>query len=407
MPHALPLLFLCLQGPPAELRVQDLRAHIGFLASDELEGREAGTRGERLAVLYIAQQFERLGLQPAGADGSYLLPFDLKGKEAYVVAGLLPGTDARRSGEILVVGGHHDHVGIGRSGADRIHNGADDNASGTAGVLELAEWFAAHPARRPILFLTFGAEEKGLLGSQHFVQSGVVPRERLRAMLNLDMLGRSRDGYLFLGGLGTAEEFHELLDPLVRESGLRVETHDGGLAPSDNTSFYQAGIPSLFFFTHIHEDYHQPSDEADKINYEGEVAVLRLARAVAQALADHDGPLTFREQSDYALPADFYERMTTVFEAAAAREERRGRLGFRIEERATAEGALVVTEVREGSPAARAGLVPGDVLSAVDGQAIATKDDLRRLLAQREKGHLVELLVRRGGADQRLEVTLE
>ncbi|MFQ5750082.1 MAG: M28 family peptidase, partial [Planctomycetota bacterium] len=199
------LLFLALapfQAPTnaAEIRVQDLKAHIGFLACDAMEGRESGERGGHLAARYVASQFERFGLQPIGKKRSglpedYLLPFEAAGRTCFNVAGLLPGTDPVFAKRAFVVGGHHDHAGIGGPGAmgppGQIHNGADDNASGTGGVLELAEYFAAHPARHPILFMTFSAEERGLLGSQAFVKSGLYPAENLFAMINMDMVGRS------------------------------------------------------------------------------------------------------------------------------------------------------------------------------------------------------------------------
>ncbi|TAH38923.1 MAG: M28 family peptidase [Planctomycetota bacterium] len=402
---------LLIQDPPSELRVQDLQAHIGFLASDELEGRESGERGEKLAVQYIVQQWERLGLKPIAPDGAYTLAFEAAGKKCTNTAALLPGTDPKLADQILVIGAHHDHAGIGGPGSPggmgnpgEIHNGADDNASGTAGVIELAEWFAAHPTRRPILFMTFSAEERGLLGSADFVAHPPFPLQNIRAMLNCDMIGRSSDGYLFLGGLGTADEFHALLDPIIENSGLKVEKSDDGMAPSDNSSFHAAGVPALFFFTHIHPDYHMPGDDADKINYPGEVAVLQLVRAIVQAIQDHDGPLTFHERPEMGMPADFNERMSEHFQHIMQRRSLHGSAGLRVIE---ADGALVLDELREEAPARKAGLQKDDRLVSVNGMPVADKEQLRRALASGQKGEVVTIVVRRGGAERQFQVTLE
>ena len=174
---------------PSDLRVEDLKTHIGFLASDELEGREAGKRGGHLAAGYVENQFRRYGLKPITEDGSYRIPFKLRSDTAYNVVGLLPGTDPSMQDVYLAVGGHHDHAGLGSqlSGAMgfpyEVHNGADDNASGTSGVLELAEYFSAHPLKHPILFMTFSGEERGLLGSADLVNGGILPTDQIRDCL--------------------------------------------------------------------------------------------------------------------------------------------------------------------------------------------------------------------------------
>lgn len=391
-----------------DLRTQDLQAHIGFLASDELEGRESGAHGEELAVQYIVQHWQKLGLKPVMPDGSYTQAFEADGKQCRNTLALLPGTDPKLEHEILVIGAHHDHAGIGGPGAmgnpGEIHNGADDNASGTAGVMELAEWFAAHPMRRPILFMTFSAEERGLLGSAHFCADPPFPLQRVRAMLNCDMIGRSSDDYLFLGGLGTAEEFHELLRPVIESSGLKVEQSDAGNAPSDNSSFHGAGVPALFFFTHIHRDYHLPTDDADKINYAGQVKVLQLVRAVAQAIQNHDRPLTFRSQPEMGMPADFMERMSEHYQFIMERQAQRGSAGLKVEE---VEGQLVVGELRAESAAAKAGIQKGDVLISVNGKAVADKEQLRRALAGGLKKDVVPVIVHRGPAKLSFSIALE
>ncbi len=170
----------------SEIRVDDLKAHIGFLASDELEGRESGLAGGHQAANYVESNFRRIGLKPlANQDGEYQIDFELKrqGLTCKNVVGVLEGTNPELADSYIAIGGHHDHAGVGGPGAmgfpGEIHNGADDNASGTSGVLELAEYFAANPLEHPIIFMTFSAEERGLLGSKALVESNVLDNEKI------------------------------------------------------------------------------------------------------------------------------------------------------------------------------------------------------------------------------------
>ncbi|HEX9794675.1 MAG TPA: M28 family peptidase [Planctomycetota bacterium] len=405
----LPLL-LSHQEPASNIRVDDLKAHIGYLASEELEGRESGERGGHLAAKYVARHFEQLGLKPLGEKGSYLLPFTIRGKgtTAYNVAGVLPGTETGTEGGMLVIGGHHDHAGIGGPGAmgfpGEIHNGADDNASGTAGVIELAEWFAAHPPKHPIMFVTFSAEERGLWGSQALVAEGPVPVKAMRAMINLDMIGRSESGYLFIGGLGTADEFHTVLDPVLAASTLKLETKDDGQAPSDNSSFHDAGVPALFFFTNVHDDYHLPTDDADKINYEGEVQILQLVRKVAMAIDGHAGAITYHQRPGMAMPDDFMDRMRTHYTLIAERRNLKGKLGITPSE---ATGGLAIGAVSEGSAAAAAGLQAGDMLIRIGERDIRTLEDLRRALGSGLRGDVVKVTIERAGKRNTLDAVLK
>ena len=172
---------------------------------------------------------------------------------------------------------------LGAAGRNKIHNGADDNASGTAGVLEIAEHLAARRAslRRSILFITFTGEERGLVGSRYYTNHPTVALEKTVAMINMDMIGRLDGRSLFIGGVGTSPALKPILERRVKTSGLKVEYGDGGTAPSDNTSFYAKKLPVLFFFTGTHDDYHRPTDDWDKIDKESIVKVARLVAAVA------------------------------------------------------------------------------------------------------------------------------
>lgn len=309
---------------PADIREADIRAHIGFLASDAMKGRASGSPEARIAAEYLAHQFAWVGAKPAGHDGSYFHDFEKRGEPYRNVAALVSGTDPTLAEEYLVIGAHYDHAGVGGPGAlggERIHNGADDNASGTAGVLELAAWFAAHPTPRPILFVCFTAEERGLWGSQAFVANPPVPREQIHAMLNLDMIGRSQDDYLFVGGTGTALEFEEFLPALFDATPLSIESSPRGEAPSDNTPFYKAGIPALFFFTGIHEDYHLPGDDAGKVAYGATVHILELVRTIAASINGSSARLTFEESPGMGMPAGFMRQMMGHYRHAQSLSE--------------------------------------------------------------------------------------
>lgn len=400
--------FAVAQTPaPDQLRETDLRAHIGYLASEELEGRESGERGGRLAEIYVQAHFQRLGLQPLAGHTEMRLPFQAGSRTCNNVVAVLPGRDPALRGKYLVIGGHLDHAGIGGPGAmgfpGEIHNGADDNASGTAGVMELAEWYSAHPPRHSVIFIGFSAEERGLLGSQHLVDEKVVPLADIVGMVNLDMIGRSH-GYLFVAGLGTAVEFRALLNPIFdRVKDLRLELNDLGEAPSDNTSFYHGGVPSIFFFTHVHDDYHMPGDDADKIDYAGELRVLQLVRESVDAM-DAAPKLTFQKADGMGMPADFNARMGQHYSLIAKRQEMRGKLGVVADE---AIGGLAVTSVSAGSAAEAVGIVTGDLLKQVNGREVHNLVDLRRALGGAMRGDSVTLLLVRGGESLSLQATLK
>ncbi len=399
------------QGLTADhFREQDVRAHIAYLASDELEGRESGEHGGYLGEMYVEAHFRRLGLQPLPGQTALRLPFTLKdhpGKTFYNVVAVLPGRDPALRDKYLAIGGHMDHAGIGGPGAmgapGEIHNGADDNASGTAGVLELAEWYAEHPPRHSLILMGFTAEERGLLGSKYLVDEKVVPVHAIEAMINLDMIGRS-NGYCFIGGLGTAEEFHPLLDPLFDAvEDCSLEFSDFGEAPSDNTSFYHGGVPALFFFTHIHADYHLPGDDAEKIDYAGHVWILNLVREVVDTL-DRAPNLTFRQCDGMGMPADFMQRMQSHFTVISERRNSRGSLGLSLEE---AIGGMRITAVKSGSAGEAVGVALEDLLKSVNGRETRTAKDVRRALGGAEKGEAVTVVLERDGLTINLQAILK
>lgn len=295
----------------ADLRSEDLERHIGWLADSTLTGRLAGSPEEAQAANYILNHFQQFGLAPAGDEGTFLQLFQLDGPLAEAmgqdrhlsrnVIGLIPGTS--RAEEVIVIGAHYDGQGQGgvisleQEEVNLVHPGADDNASGVAGLLELAHFFSEYPARRTLLFVAFSGEELGLIGSRHFVTRPPFQDAEILAMVNLDMIGRLRDQKLTISGTGTMDRWEALLTDANRQSlSLDLEYVDLGSASSDHTSFHENGIPALHLFTGTHEDYHRVGDVPEKINAEGTRQVIRLVQELISSLDQLDsGQFLFSE----------------------------------------------------------------------------------------------------------------
>jgi len=326
-----------------------------------------------------------------------------RGRSANVV-GLLPGRDPRLREEAVVIGAHYDHLGIGMESSlapervGEVHPGADDNASGTAVLLALARAFAgAGGAPRTLVFAAFGGEELGLLGSSHYVRAPAVPLERTLAMLNLDSVGRLREGRLHVLGVDSAREFRALLAPIGDALDLDLRLAGDAVGPSDHTPFFQHGRPVLFFFTGPHGDYHRPSDTWDRINAEGLRQVARAALQAARQLAGREAPLTFVRPA--AAPA------------RAARDRTGGGYGAyfgSVPDFTQPPGAGVrLGGVRPGSPADRAGLAAGDVILRFGGVRVQSLDDLLFALRRHRAGETVEVIYLREGAERTARATLE
>ena len=317
------------------------------------------------------------------------------------VAGLLEGSDPILRNEYVVVGAHYDHLGMGGpssladSAEPAVHHGADDNASGVAGVIALAEDLASRPSRpkRSILFIAFSGEELGLLGSIHYIHHPLVPAESTVAMFNMDMIGRLRGRKLTVIGMGTSPSWEPLVVAANRAGAapLSLQKTEGGFGASDQQSFYVAKIPVLFFFTGGHFDYHKPSDTADKINAEGETEVLGLIERCAVRLADRGDPPAFHELPPVAPPPSKQFRVW---------------FGSIIDYASEVEG-VKLGGVRAGSPAARAGLRAGDVIVRFGRHDIRSLDDYTIATSEIDPGDEVEVVVRRDGVALTLRAVLE
>src|SRR5262245_6699851 len=283
------------------ITAEEIGEHDAVLASDLFEGREAGTRGERRAAAYIISQLETCErLQPDGPDGEWLQPFDISLHKqpavAHNVLARLQGSDPKLAGQFILVGAHYDHVGFGESGnaldpgVHEIHNGADDNGSGSSVLLDLATSLCGSgwQPRHTLLFQWYSGEELGLLGSKHWVEHPTQPLTDVTFMINMDMVGRMMGRTLVVGGTGTSPGLAELSRGFCDALHLHMIDDPPGTAPSDNSSFYDAGIPALFLFTGLHADYHRATDDSSKIDLEGARDVGLLVEKLVRDLDARD-----------------------------------------------------------------------------------------------------------------------
>lgn len=291
-----------------------LQQHIRILASDSLQGRKSGTEFERKAALYIRNYFQKSGLRLLADSGFQSFAYTgLSGpKMSQNVIAFLEGSDPVLKQECLVIGAHYDHIGKARFPYSRrwlrggIHYGADDNASGTALMLEMAHELATKKGNLPrsIIFVAFGAEEEGLHGSAYFAAHLPVEAGKVIAMMNFDMVGRlGKEKKLFVSGSGTAEEMEQLLANVHVPDELQLVKFPGGKGPTDSQSFYLKGVPVLSFITGLHKDYHTPGDTENKINYDGMVTIASYVLPLAEELVRYPGQLTYKKDNE-SLPTN-------------------------------------------------------------------------------------------------------
>ncbi|MAL18271.1 MAG: hypothetical protein CL670_02325 [Balneola sp.] len=395
----------------AEISKDDVLTHITFLASEEMRGREAGTAEEAASANYIADLFRSYSLDPAGDGGTYFQEFtintavlnnphasdsDTSGEKRLSknVAGLLQGTGD--SEEMIIIGAHYDHLGMGSFGSlsssedPRIHNGADDNASGTAGVLELAEYFSANRPETDILFLAFSGEEMGLLGSQYYVDNPTVELGNSLAMINMDMVGRMNDNRLMIFGVATTDNWESILTEANTDS-LDLDLIPDGTGASDHTSFYYKDIPVLHYFTDTHADYHRPSDDTEWINEEGEELMLKhLVRVIEKLDGMNKEELAFTE-----APGEQQRNMTMSGPT----------LGVLPDYGYDGEG-FRITGVSEGRAADNAGMEGGDVIINIAGMDIADIYGYMEALNELEEGQTTSVTVLRDGEEMTFELQL-
>lgn len=387
-------LFSCKQNPTYK---NLLETDVVFLADDQLEGRQTGTEGEMAASNYIEKRFKQIGLQPKGTEG-FLQPFSFKPKtDPHKEVEFTTNEDGTITGRnvlgyldngaenTVIIGAHYDHLGYGGEGSlfrgeeKAIHNGADDNASGVAVMLDLASKIVLDPINfknNNYLFMAFSGEEMGLLGSNYFVKNATVDTKTVNYMINMDMVGRLKaDSTLAIYGTGTSPIFKQVIN--AHNKGFKIVENESGVGPSDHTSFYLTDIPVLHFFTGQHEDYHKPSDDSDKLNYEGMNMISEYIFDIIKDL-DDDEKLAFR---------------TTKNESE---ETPRFKVGLGVVPDYLYDGeGMRIDGTREDTPAFAAGLQKGDIVTKLGDSAVTDMMSYMRALSVFAKGDETNITVTR------------
>jgi len=380
-----------------------LEEDIAFLASDSLVGRETGTPQELVAANYLKERMQNLGLQPQGNANTYFQTFTFKPKndphsEAQFVSGdsTITGTNVigyvdNQSSKTVIIGAHYDHLGMGGEGSlyaegEAVHNGADDNASGVGVMLQLAEKLKDSISGSNYLFIAFSGEEMGLLGSNYFSKNPTIDFKNANYMINMDMVGRLRvDKTLAISGTGTAPIWNQVLNST--NPGFKLVLSESGVGPSDHTSFYLQNIPVLHFFTGQHEDYHKPSDDAEKLNYGGMKMIGDYILDVIAEL-DDDAKLAFRTTKNES-------ENVPRFKVA---------LGVMPDYLFDGKG-MRIDGVTEDRPAAVAGLQKGDVVIQMGDSTVVDMMSYMRALSAFEEGNSTKVIVDRKG--EKIEVKVK
>lgn len=381
-----------------------IKKHVAFLASDKLKGRGTSTAEEKKAAAYIAARFKSAGLVSFG--NSYLKEFSYK-KSANPHDTSVANVPARTSANVvgfldnkapytIVVGAHYDHLGLGHDHNSldpkpdgKIHNGADDNASGTAGVIELASYFGGNKITEPynFLFICFSGEELGLIGSKKWCDNPDLPLDKINYMINMDMIGRLNDSTrkLVVYGVGTSPVFVPLIDSLPGNFSIKKDS--SGVGPSDQTSFYLKNIPVLHFFTGQHSDYHKPSDDVEKLNYQGESEVLAYIAACIEKTLRYPKLSFAKTRNPDTGKASFKVTMGVMPDYTFEGE------GMRID------------GVSDNRPASRAGIQQGDVVKKLGGLPVKNVEEYMKVLSKFKKGDTTTVEILRKSETKVLELT--
>lgn len=358
--------------------------------------------------IYNLETYHKKNLKPRSFTliKSFNATVDLKETsiKTFNVAGILRGQHPVLKNEYIIVGAHYDHLGMGGTGSgsrrqdtSAVHPGADDNASGVSGMIEIAKRLTAQRKnlQRSIIFVAFGAEEKGLLGSKYFVNNPPFELNKFKLMINLDMLGRMKeDKSVQLGGTGTAREMEDLINKSLKQHKILLNTFPEGLGPSDHASFYGQDIPVLFFSTGPHMDYHTPEDTPDKINYDGMKLISEAISELIQQAAKSDQKLTFTE----AGPKIATQRHG---------QQRRVSLGLMPDFTAQGVEGLRADFITKGKAAERGGMKNGDVIVAINGLSVKNIEEYMFRLSQLEPGQTINVEVIRDGKKELLLIILD
>ena len=382
------------------VKKSNIKDDVSFLADDSLEGRQTGTDGEKKAANYIAKRFKDLGLTAKGTKNfhqefSFIPKTDphaevtfTKNEDGTITGRNVIGYINNDAKNTIVIGAHYDHLGYGGDGSlfrdyiKAIHNGADDNASGTAVMLDLARKLNTTNTNNNYLFIAFSGEEMGLLGSNYFVKNPTINTKAVSYMINMDMVGRlKKDSALAVYGTGTSPIFKQVLK--AHNTKFKLIENESGVGPSDHTSFYLADIPVLHFFTGQHEDYHKPGDDADKLNYQGMETISEYIFDIISDL-DDNGKLAFRKTKN--------ESESTP----------RFKVGLGVIPDYLFDGkGMRIDGVSEGRPAENGGLLKGDIVIQLGDSIVTDMMSYMRALSVFDKGDKTTVKVKRGNKEVR------
>jgi Peptidase family M28/PDZ domain len=381
-----------------------IKEDVSFLADDKLEGRGTGTVGEKAAADYIAKRFKDLGLERKGTEG-YFQDFTFKPKtdphsevkytsmnsDSTITGRNVLGFIDNNAKQTIVIGAHYDHLGFGNEGSlyrgeeKAIHNGADDNASGVGLMLNLASKLKKVNTNNNYLFMAFSGEEMGLLGSNYFAKNATISTDSINYMINMDMVGRLKaDSTLAVYGIGTSPIFKQVL--MANNKSFKIIENESGVGPSDHTSFYLVDIPVLHFFTGQHEDYHKPSDDFDKVNYEG---MERISNYIFDIITDLDdnGKLAFRKTKN------------------ESEETPRFKVGLGVIPDYLFDGkGMRIDGVSEDRPAIRAGLQKGDIIVKLGDSTVVDMMSYMKALSVFEEGSTTKVIVLRKDKNLTFEI---
>jgi len=376
----------------AQVEESKIKQHIRILSADSMQGRGTGSLGESMAASYIEKQFKKIKLEPQGDEATYLQVFPFKGGvhelategSAHNIIGYLNN----KADNIIIIGAHYDHLGLGENGNSleanpkgKTHNGADDNASGVAGLIELAQYFQKNKMKEKynFLFIAFSGEELGLIGSKYFTENPTIDLSKVSYMINLDMIGRLDPATraLSISGTGTSAVWENEIKKLSTDD-LKIKIDSAGVGPSDHTSFYLKNIPVLHFFTGSHSDYHKPSDDWQKINFAGEKTILQFIIKLVEDL-NSTPKLTF---------------LTTKNKSMGSARSFKVTMGIMPSYTSNDEG-LKVDGVSDGRPAQKAGILTGDLIVQIGELPIKDIQTYMDALAKFDKGQTVPVKVKR------------
>ena len=392
--------FISCKNEP-KIAENNIKDDVAYLADDKLEGRQTGTQGEVLASEYLIERFKAIGVQPKGTEG-YLQSFSFKPKtdphsevvfttnaDSTITGHNVIGFIDNNAKTTIVIGAHYDHLGYGGEGSlfrgeeKAIHNGADDNASGVAVMLNLASRLKVKNDQAEIkdtnnyLFMAFSGEEMGLLGSNYFSKNPTIDAASINYMINMDMVGRMKaDSTLAVYGTGTSPMFKQTLKS--NNDKFKIVENESGVGPSDHTSFYLIDIPVLHFFTGQHEDYHKPGDDSDKLNYDGMNLISDYIYDIINDL-DDNGELAFRKTKN------------------ESEETPRFKVGLGVVPDYLYDGkGMRIDGTREDTPAYAAGLQKGDVVLKLGDSTITDMMSYMRALSVFDNGDKADITVKRG-----------